>query len=193
MAIWPGTNGNDILSGTQGDDYFTPIKGDDIVSTGPGRDSVEIEPYSGNDTIVDFTSGEDTLLINYFPTIDSPDDVYPFVVHDSDRGITTIDVSAAAAETPGTLVVTFRESTMVRAEDIGVNTGEFYDPDYVPYPPDWQPINADDFGQAVGTTTTLDQEVYIPPIIDTGVHPLPVEITPHLIDEGTRLNPVPPE
>lgn len=177
MAIMPGTNGNDILSGTEGDDYFTPIKGDDTVGVGPGRDSVEIEPWSGNDTILDFKSGEDTLLINFFPTIDSPDDVYPFVVHDFGTGVTTIDLSAAAGETPGMQVVAFRNSTMVWAEDIGVNTGEFYDPDYVPTPPGWQPNNADDFPEPLPEP--------VPPVAPTGIPPQ------HPIDPGTRLIPAP--
>jgi hypothetical protein len=147
MARISGTDGNDTLPDTEGDDYIMPGRGDDAITLGPGRDSVEIEPYGGNDVIFGFTSGEDTLLVNYFPTIDSPDDVTPYIINrEADA---SIDLTAAAGGKPGPPTMIFRETTGIFPGDLGVNTGEFYDPDYVPIPPPPEPVRPDPFDDFV--------------------------------------------
>lgn len=149
MARIRGTDGNDTLPDTEGDDHILPGKGDDTISLGPGRDSVEIEPYGGNDLIEGFTSGEDTLLVNYFPTIDSVDDLTPFLEYNVEGGAASLNLKAAAGEASGSPNIIIYTLTGVTPQDLGVNTGELYDPDFVPIPPPPEPDRTD--GIVIGT------------------------------------------
>lgn len=61
-----GGNGNDTLNGGAGRDVLEGGKGDDVLTGGPGRDAFVFERNDGSDTIRDFTSGTDTIVLKGF-------------------------------------------------------------------------------------------------------------------------------
>jgi Ca2+-binding RTX toxin-like protein len=72
-----GGLGNDIADGGPGDDYLDGRQGDDTLTGGPGRDvfAYYARDYdqtvdNGMDTITDFASAEDVVLLDKFPRAD---------------------------------------------------------------------------------------------------------------------------
>jgi Ca2+-binding RTX toxin-like protein len=68
-----GGIGNDIVNGGPGDDYLDGRQGDDTLTGGPGRDvfAYYARDYdqavdNGVDTITDFASAEDVILLDKF-------------------------------------------------------------------------------------------------------------------------------
>ena len=59
-----GFGGNDVLSGNKGYDLLEGGEGDDTLTGGAGQDSFQFGANSGNDTITDFTAGEDILAFS---------------------------------------------------------------------------------------------------------------------------------
>ncbi len=59
-----GRNGNDLLYGGTGNDTLNGGYGDDILTGGPGKDTfIHGGVNQGNDTVTDYTAGEDTIKI----------------------------------------------------------------------------------------------------------------------------------
>jgi Ca2+-binding RTX toxin-like protein len=56
-----GGSGDDKLKGGSGNDELDGGSGDDKLHGGAGFDTFKFERFDGNDTIKDFTSGEDTI------------------------------------------------------------------------------------------------------------------------------------
>jgi hypothetical protein len=179
MASIPGTEGKDDLTDTAGDDYITPGLDDDIIVLGAGRDTVEIEPVGGNDRIYGFKSGEDTLVLNYFPNLNGPNDVPPDMVENDflhhEATVALSDIS----NIPTMNGVEFRETTGVSLQDMAFNTGPDYDPDFVP--------------SILGVTPGLG-----PPTVDYGNYvappppPPPPEVIPYGDDHHVEGVPEPP-
>ena len=72
-----GGEGNDTLDGGPGDDYVDGRGGDDILTGGPGRDTLayyakdyDKDVDNGTDTINDFDTAEDSLLLVRFAPAD---------------------------------------------------------------------------------------------------------------------------
>lgn len=64
-----GEMGDDVLFGGNGNDVLDGGLGDDVYNGGAGKDTFVLDPFSiGGDSILDFSIGEDTLLLskNYF-------------------------------------------------------------------------------------------------------------------------------
>jgi Ca2+-binding RTX toxin-like protein len=68
-----GGLGNDIADGGPGDDYLDGRQGDDTLTGGPGRDmfayyarDYDQAADNGADTIADFDSAQDTILLDRF-------------------------------------------------------------------------------------------------------------------------------
>jgi hypothetical protein len=137
MATYiPGTNHGDEIAGTLGDDIIDakggpdtlsdlagndvvmPGNGDDEVHLGPGRDIVEIKPDEGLDQIYGFRSGEDTLMLNGFTSINGYAGLEPHFSSDQEAATVTLDLSAAAGGTAGTQTLTFLKSFGIGEDDI---------------------------------------------------------------------------
>ncbi len=58
-----GSAADDALVGTSGSDLFTGGAGDDVFTGGGGHDAFVFAPGSGDDTITDFTVGTDALML----------------------------------------------------------------------------------------------------------------------------------
>ena len=56
-----GFAGNDVLKAGKGDDLLNGGEGNDSLTGGAGQDSFQFDENSGNDTITDFTAGEDII------------------------------------------------------------------------------------------------------------------------------------
>ena len=90
--IAPGS-GNDTASGGDGDDVFFDGAGDDVYTGGAGADTFifsRLGSGTGNDTITDFTAGEDTIDLRGFPGVSGFDDLT--LTQDGDDVV--IDLSA---------------------------------------------------------------------------------------------------
>ena len=85
-----GDAGDDTLSGGAGDDRFYVRAGDDSLSGGPGDDVFSVFFGHGDDTILDFTDGEDLIDLSRFNALSGFDELA--VSSDSD-GV-TIDLMA---------------------------------------------------------------------------------------------------
>jgi len=60
-----GGDGDNVLSGGAGNDTITAGRGSDIMIGGSGHDTFVFNGHGGNDTIVDFTPGEDLIQVRY--------------------------------------------------------------------------------------------------------------------------------
>ncbi|MEG5067137.1 hypothetical protein QUB33_26395 [Microcoleus sp. B3-A4] len=58
-----GEEGNDTIYGGKGDDCLIGGLGNDILSGGMGRDRFVLTAGAGSDQIIDFTKGEDLLVL----------------------------------------------------------------------------------------------------------------------------------
>lgn len=61
-----GGTGRDTLNGGDGDDRLNGSAGDDILTGAGGADAFVFLPGGGNDTVTDFTVGEDSLVLGDF-------------------------------------------------------------------------------------------------------------------------------
>lgn len=59
-----GGLGNDLLDGGTGDDRLSGDGGNDTLTGGAGRDSFSFSFLAGNDTIMDFNTAEDSILLD---------------------------------------------------------------------------------------------------------------------------------
>ena len=66
---YTGTAGAETLAGGAGDDTITGLGGDDTLTGGEGADTFVFESGHGDDTITDFTDGEDTIDLSAFTSI----------------------------------------------------------------------------------------------------------------------------
>ncbi len=66
---YTGTANADTLTGGAGDDTITGLAGDDTLTGGDGADTFVFASGHGNDTITDFTDGEDTIDLSAFTSI----------------------------------------------------------------------------------------------------------------------------
>ena len=70
-----GENGNDRIFGGIGNDTIYGGTGDDVLSGGVDDDTFVFAPGSGDDTITDFTDGDDKIDLSAFADIASVDDL----------------------------------------------------------------------------------------------------------------------
>ena len=70
-----GENGNDRIFGGTGNDTIYGGTGDDVLSGGVDDDTFVFAPGSGDDTITDFTDGDDKIDLSAFADIASVDDL----------------------------------------------------------------------------------------------------------------------
>ena len=70
-----GENGNDRIYGGTGNDTIYGGAGDDALSGGADDDTFVFAPGSGDDTITDFTDGDDKIDLSAFADIASVDDL----------------------------------------------------------------------------------------------------------------------
>jgi hypothetical protein len=132
-----GTEGSDVLKGLEGDDHQRGGKGDDTYEPGPGRDTIQIEPEGGDDTVVGFEVGTDTLLFSGFTNIKSFDDLKPFITHGG--GSSLIDVTAANGLRQGTGSLTILDQSVTVREVDTLSESDFaftaqINPDLAPSP-----------------------------------------------------------
>ena len=66
-----GGNGDDRMFGGMGDDTLSGGAGEDTLSGGPGDDTFVFMPDGGDDTITDFTDGDDTIDLSALVDITS--------------------------------------------------------------------------------------------------------------------------
>jgi Ca2+-binding RTX toxin-like protein len=105
-----GGLGDDIVDGGPGDDYLDGRKGDDTLTGGLGRDlfayyarDYDQEVDNGADTITDFASAEDTILLDKFARAD--------VAVRREGGDTVIDL-------PGPARITLRGVARLEDDDL---------------------------------------------------------------------------
>ena len=72
---YTGTADADTLTGGAGDDTITGLAGDDTLTGGDGADKFVFASGHGDDTITDFTDGEDTIDLSAFTGITGFDDL----------------------------------------------------------------------------------------------------------------------
>ena len=77
-----GGEGDDTLTGGEGDDILTGGEGDDTLTGGEGDDAFVYAAGHGNDTITDFTDGEDTIDLSAFSGISGFSDLTATQVED---------------------------------------------------------------------------------------------------------------
>ena len=83
---------NDMLLGEEGNDTLTGGTGDDWLAGGSGDDTFVFEAGHGNDTIQDFTDGEDMIDLSAFNAISGFSDL----TITNDNGTAVIDLSSHA-------------------------------------------------------------------------------------------------
>ena len=83
-----GNDGNDKLYGGVGDDFLYGGPGDDQLSGGPGIDTFVFAPDNGHDTVLKFTTGEDSIDLTEF---DTDTDYRPSLTLDTDGA--TLDLN----------------------------------------------------------------------------------------------------
>jgi Ca2+-binding RTX toxin-like protein len=89
-----GDEGNDTLDGGAGNDRLRGDKGDDTLTGGDGRDRFIFNRQGGDDTVTDFTDGEDRLDVTNFnfasadDLLDQADQVGANVVFTLAAGVT---------------------------------------------------------------------------------------------------------
>ena len=84
-----GENGNDRIYGGTGNDTIYGGAGDDALSGGADDDTFVFAPGNGDDTITDFTDGDDKIDLSAFADIASVDDLSM----EQREGSTVIDLS----------------------------------------------------------------------------------------------------
>ena len=87
-----GGSGDDEMYGGEDKDTLNGGEGDDLMDGGPGADTFVFEPGNGNDYIMDFTSGEDTIDLSAF-TNDQGDRISNVTTSTTDDGNFVIDLS----------------------------------------------------------------------------------------------------
>jgi Ca2+-binding RTX toxin-like protein len=63
-----GSNFNDTISGSNANEILNGASGNDILTGGAGSDNFVFRLSSGNDTVTDFTNGQDTIDIHDYTT-----------------------------------------------------------------------------------------------------------------------------
>ena len=70
-----GRGGDDDLKGGSGDDVLEGGAGDDKLNGGPGDDTFVFAPEGGNNTITDFTDGDNSIDLSAFEDIETFNDL----------------------------------------------------------------------------------------------------------------------
>lgn len=106
--ILGGGRGDDRMDGGAGDDLLVGTSGDDTLTGGAGADIFRYGPRAvgeesnGNDTITDFTAGEDRIDLSYFASLEGYDDLEivqdgaDVVIDLTDRGGGTITLESVS-------------------------------------------------------------------------------------------------
>ena len=105
-----GGEGNDGLWGSNGDDVLEGGAGDDTLNGGPDDDIFVIAPGGGNDTITDFTDGDDNIDLSAFEDIASYNDLSM----EQHEGDVVIDLSGQGG---GTIVLSNFDISNLDASD----------------------------------------------------------------------------
>ncbi|MDE0538214.1 MAG: calcium-binding protein [Rhodospirillales bacterium] len=115
-----GGAGNDMLFGEEGDDTIHGGAGDDTLYGGSGADAFVFKAGHGNDTIHDFTDGEDTIRIDTvgltgvtgFADLSIADDNGTAVIDLSGQGGGTIRLEGVSVDDLDASDFAFYDSTM---------------------------------------------------------------------------------
>ena len=105
-----GGIGNDTVHGGIGNDTIYGGAGDDALSGGADDDTFVFAPGNGDDTITDFTDGDDKIDLSAFADIASVDDLSM----DQREGNTVIDLSG---QDGGTIIVSDFDIANLDASD----------------------------------------------------------------------------
>ena len=105
-----GENGNDRIYGGTGNDTIYGGAGDDVLSGGADDDTFVFAPGNGDDTITDFTDGDDKIDLSAFADITSVDDLSM----DQQEGDVVIDLSG---QDGGTIIVSDFDIANLDASD----------------------------------------------------------------------------
>lgn len=89
-----GGNGNDTLSGGSGRDVLEGWAGDDRLVGGGGRDAYVVEADDGNDTIIGFQSGTDTIVLRDLGPPAGPPATFADLTIEADGADMVVDLSA---------------------------------------------------------------------------------------------------
>ena len=110
MTGYIGGIGNDTVHGGIGNDTIYGGAGDDALSGGADDDTFVFAPGNGDDTITDFTDGDDKIDLSAFADIASVDDLSM----DQREGNTVIDLSG---QDGGTIIVSDFDIANLDASD----------------------------------------------------------------------------
>ena len=105
-----GNGGNDSIFGGTGFDTVHGGAGDDVLSGGADDDTFVFAPGNGDDTIADFTDGDDKIDLSAFADITSVDDLSM----DQQEGDVVIDLSG---QDGGTIIVSDFDIANLDASD----------------------------------------------------------------------------
>ena len=105
-----GEEDNDRIYGGKGNDTIVGGTGDDLLSGGPDDDTFVFAPGVGNDTITDFTDGDDKIDLSAFTDITSVDDLSM----EQQEGDVVIDLSKQGG---GTIILSDFDITDLNAPD----------------------------------------------------------------------------
>ena len=103
---YTGTANADTLTGGAGDDTITGLAGDDTLTGGEGDDTFVFAAGHGDDTITDFTDGEDTIDLSSFTGITAFSDLT--VVQNGSNTVITV---------PGGGTITLQDFTSTDLEE----------------------------------------------------------------------------